>query len=75
MPMTPEEAKAKLKDIAGQYHEVRLKITENDYGVIEQICTIYINGEDFYHGETFEEAFAAREKVLVNKTIAAQIGI
>jgi len=77
MAMTGEEAKDKLKKVAHQYHTVKWELTELDNGELIQVCTIYISGEDFYHGGTWEKAFAEREKMLGIETpidtIAAQM--
>lgn len=83
MPLSFKESKAKLKEIAGQYHSqyhsLKYELTEHDGGKLVPLCSIYVNGENWYHGETWEKAFAARHGALgINKpipieTIAAQM--
>jgi len=60
--MTLKEAKDKLKHIAsGKFHSVRYELTEYVTGELAEKCTIYIDGEGFYHGKTWQEAFKNRE--------------
>jgi hypothetical protein len=56
------DAKARLKKIAGgRYHMLTYGMIENGDGVVTTQCSIYIDGETFYNGRTFEDAFYSRE--------------
>ena len=78
MPLNFKEAKAKLKETAdGKYHFIRYGLVEFVGGRLKPECAIYIDGEKlFYSGETWEEAFSERERILEvvkQKTIEAQM--
>ena len=63
--MTFKQAKKRLKKIAeGRFHSLRLDVTEFTSGELETKCSVYIDGETFYCGDTFEKAFLNRERAL-----------
>lgn len=66
--MTFAQAKRKLTKIAkGEYHSIKHELTETHVNDLEPRCGIYIDGENWYGGETWELAFENRTKA-TNKT-------
>lgn len=59
--MTFQEAKEKANELAnGKYHAVRYELTENSCGELKSECSVYIDGEGFFYGSTFENMFDVR---------------
>jgi hypothetical protein len=66
--MTFKRARKELAKIAnGRYHSLRYEETKHsEYGggEIRQDVSVYIDGMDYYKGNTWEEAFAALNKAI-----------
>ena len=61
--MTYREAEEKLKEISGdKYRALYYNKTTDSYGNVTTVCQIYTSTENHIdQGNTWEEAFAARE--------------
>jgi hypothetical protein len=73
--MTFSQARAKLTELAnGRYFTIRYSEAKFKDNPVDQICELYVDGwKAFYSGSTWEEAFAAMDKVL-NPKYAEGIG-
>ena len=66
--MTFAEAKLKLGEIAnGKYHSMSYDEMIFASGRIELMCHIYIDGECYYRGATWEQAFLSRAPVYTDE--------
>ena len=66
--MTFAEAKIKLAEIAnGKHHSLSYDEMIFASGRIESKCHIYIDGESYYQGVTWEQAFLSREPVYTDE--------
>jgi len=76
MPMTFEEAYAKLEEIAGgEFFSIEYKLTNHGNGVIDTACNVYIFGGHWHSGNTWEVALQSLtdREPLSPETIAAQM--
>lgn len=61
MPMTFKEASAKLCELAqGRFRAIEYQMLTHASGRVVPTCRIYIAGESYHSGATFEDAFRAR---------------
>ena len=63
------EAQRELAKIAnGEYHLVAKEITDpGDGGKPKVKCSVYIHGQEYHNGETWEEAIASLKDAIANQ--------
>lgn len=63
--MTFKEAKIRLENTAkGKYRAIQYEETIDVSGKTRCVCSIYIDTETWYNGETWGEAFQARDLIV-----------